>query len=348
MAYESRKAPENVSYRRLKSDLAAGRAGNLYVFYGEEDYLKSYYIGRLRTLCSGLFDSFSTVMLDGDRLTADALSDAVDSPPFGGERKLVLVRDYKLLQPAGALRELLPELLANLPEYICLVFLFETMEFKPDKRLNLYKTLEKHGELVEFRRAPDTELIPWIKRRFFALQKTIDTPECEYLLFLCGGSMTNLVTETEKIAAGTRGEKITRENVDRLASRVLEANVFDMTDKLMAGDCSAALRLLRDLLDLRQEPVMILGAIAAQFRRLYGARLALEAQKDEQYVAGMFGFRSSYPARLLLQAARKRELPALRQLQELCLRTDLELKSNNSDPGRTLELLLLRSAEVNG
>lgn len=346
MAYGTKKAGGNAAYQKLKNDIKDGRVGNLYVFYGEEDYLKSYYIGRLRELCGGQFDAFSTVLLDGDRLTADALSDAVDSLPLGSERKLILVRDYKLMQPTGELRERLPDLLSGLPDYVCLVFIFDALEFKPDKRLTLYKTLQKHGELVEFSRAPSSDLIPWIKRRFFALKKTIDTSECEYLLFLCGSSMTNLVTETEKLAAGTKGEKITRADIERIASRVLEANVFEMTDRLMDGDYTSALRILRDLLDLRQEPVVILGAVAAQFRRLYGARLALEAHKGEQYVAEMFGFRSSYPARLLLSGAQRRELPVLRRLQSLCLQADLDLKSNNADPGRTLELLLLRAAEA--
>lgn len=345
MAYGSKKAPDDGAYRKLKADLAAGRAERLYVLYGEEDYLKSYYLGKLRALCAGPFGELGETVLDAEHVTLDALTDAVDSVPFGSERKLVLVRDYPLMQPKGALKEALPELLAGLPDYICLVFFFEALEFKPDKRLTLYKTLEKHGQLVEFRRAPASDLIPWLKRRFFALGKTIETADCDYMLFLCGSAMTNLVTEVDKIAAGVPGPRIARADIDRLGSRVLEANVFQLTDKLLEGDGAAALALLRDLFDLREEPPVILGAVAAQFRRLYGARLAMDAGKSEQYVADLFGFRSSYPAQMAMRAARRRRLPELRRMQLLCLQADLELKSNNSDPLRTLELLLLRAAE---
>ena len=346
MAYGSKKAPDDGAYRKLKADLAEGRAERLYVLFGEEDYLKSYYLGKLRALCAGPFAELGEAVLDAEHVTMDALSDAIDSVPFGSERKLVLVRDYPLLQPKGPLKEALPSLLEGLPDYICLVFYFEALEFKPDKRLLLYKTLEKCGQLVEFRRAPSADLIPWLKRRFFALGKSIETADCDYMLFLCGASMTNLITEVDKIAAGTPGGRVVRADIDRLGSRVLEAGVFDLTDKLLEGDYARSLALLRDLLDMRQAPEMILGAIGAQFRRLYGARLAMEAGKGEQYVAELFGYRSSYPAKLAMQAARRRELPALRRLQSLCLQTDLDLKSNNADPQRTLELLLLRAAEA--
>ena len=95
-------------------------------------------------MCAGAFETFNIVLLDGEQVSVQTLSDAVDSLPMGSERKLVIVRDYKLLQPTGDMKEYLPELLANLPEYVCLVFYFDSMEFKADKRLNLWKILEKN------------------------------------------------------------------------------------------------------------------------------------------------------------------------------------------------------------
>ena len=341
----TKKSAADSGLQRLKADLAAGTPARLYVFYGEEGYLKRYYLQQLSKLCVGAFEDFNRITLDAEQVTVQSLTDAIDSVPMGSERKLIIVRDYKLMQPAGELKELMPGLLEDLPEDVCLVFYFDTLEFKPDKRLNLWKVLEKNGQIVEFTESSSTSLIPWIKRHFAELGKQIQRDECEYLLFLCGASMENLVTEIEKIAAGTRGQTVDRADIEALGSRVLEATVFELTDTLLARQYGKGLAILRDLFDQREEPVALLAVITKQMNRLYGARLAMDAGKSEQEIAEIMGFKSAYPARRLMQTARQCGLEDLRRYQQLCLETDLALKSNLPDPQRSLELLLFRLAE---
>ena len=46
MAY-AKKASKNEAYQKLKTDLKEGNPlGNAYLFYGEESYLREYYLGR--------------------------------------------------------------------------------------------------------------------------------------------------------------------------------------------------------------------------------------------------------------------------------------------------------------
>ena len=284
--------------------------------------------------------------MDGEQVNVQSLTDAIDSIPMGSEKKLVIVRDYKLMQPTGDMKDFLPQLLAELPDYVCLVFYFDTLEFKPDKRLNLWKVLEKHGQVIEFAQSSAASLIPWVKRHFYQHGKMIDTPECEYLLFLCGASMENLLTEIEKISAGTPQERIDKGDIDALGSRVLEATVFELTDSILERQYSKGLLILRDLFDMKQETVAIHAAITKQMQRLYGAKLALSKGKGENEIAQILGFKSAYPARRLIQSARRCGLDYLRWVQSACLETDLALKSNLPDPQRSLELLLLRFAEA--
>ena len=345
MAYP-KKTADNGGVKQLKTDIANGTIGSLYVFYGEEGYLKRHYLNQLKELCGGPFEAFNNITLDGEQVSVQSLTDAVDSIPMGSEKKLVVVRDYKLMQPTGDLKEFLPQLLSELPEYICLVFYFDTLEFKPDKRLNLWKVLEANGQVIEFAQSSAASLIPWVKRHFYEHGKMIETPECEYLLFLCGASMENLLTEISKIAAGTPGERIDKGDIDALGSRVLEATVFELTDSIMEKQYSKGLLILRDLFDMKQEPVAILAAVTKQMQRLYGAKLAAAKGKSENEIAQVLGFKSAYPARRLIQSARRCSLGYLRQVQQACLEADLALKSNLPDPQRTVELLLLRFAEA--
>ena len=46
---EKKKAPrKGAALQKFKEDLSAGTIGAAYVFYGEESYLREYYLGELR------------------------------------------------------------------------------------------------------------------------------------------------------------------------------------------------------------------------------------------------------------------------------------------------------------
>ena len=40
--------PDTSGFEKLKKDLSAGRPDRLYIFHGEETYLRDHYLGRLR------------------------------------------------------------------------------------------------------------------------------------------------------------------------------------------------------------------------------------------------------------------------------------------------------------
>ena len=125
----------------LKKHLAEHNPARLYVFHGEESYLKSHYLGMLEKECAGVFPDFDLIKLDGDTVTSQEFIDAIESLPMGGERKLVEILDYNIFG-SGALKDILPDVIEGLPDYICLVFVYDALEYKPDKRLSLYKLFE--------------------------------------------------------------------------------------------------------------------------------------------------------------------------------------------------------------
>ena len=122
--------------------------------------------------------------------------------------------------------------------------------------------------------------------------------------------------------------------------------MFELTDSLLEKQYSKGLLVLRDLFDMKQEPVAIMAAVTKQMQRLYGAKLASAKGKSENESAQILGFKSAYPAKRLIQSARRCSLDYLRWAQQACLETDLALKSNLPDPQRSVELLLLRFAEA--
>ncbi len=345
MAYAKRAdVPDGAA--RLKADLKAKTPGQLYFLYGEEAYLRNYYLGMLRAqLTGGPAEEFNCHRFNGETFSLDALQDALDALPMMAERTLVEVDDVDLFKGGEADRDRLTALLSDLPDYCCLVFTYDTVEFKPDKRMKkLWDVISSRGVLAEFRRQQGRELVNWVRRHFLRQHKDIDDKLCQYLIFVAGSSMTALASEIEKLCAYTEAPQITRGDIDAVVEPVLDAVVFDITDAISAGEYDKALGTLQTLMQLQEEPIPILGAIGAQMRRLRCAKLLLAAGQGRESLMRLCGI-GDYPARKLLSAAGHLSREFCDRAVLLCTETDYQMKTSYDDPQRLLELLLLRLSE---
>ncbi len=345
---DKKKAPrKGAALQKLKEDLAAGTIGPAYIFYGEESYLREYYLGELKKkLIPQGFETFNYHALEGKDLTAQALAETVEAMPMMTERTLVSITDWDLFKLGEDQREKLIALLEDLPPYCCAVFIYDTLEYKPNKTMKkLCKTLETCAEAVEFPAASNTDLLPWIARRFKALGKDVDRQTAEYLVFTCGGLMTGLVPEIEKIAAYAKGKTVTQADIDAVADPVLSAEVFRLSDAVLQGHYDQAASILGDLLKMQTEPIMILAALGSQLRRIWTARLALDSGRDRYWLMELWGMKSDYPAKLLLSAARRTTAEWCGQAVRRCQTLDRRMKSERGvDSAGELKLLLVQLA----
>ena len=335
---------------RLIRDLKNGEYAPLYIISGEESYLKEYYLRELRQkVVDPAFADFNLIEFEGKGLSVEQLTEAIDSYPAMSEKKLIIVSDFDLFKPPAGFSDVLPGILSDLPEYVCLVFYYDVLEGKPDKRTKLYKTLEKTACFAEFSHQEERELVAWLERRARALGCSIAPEDATYMIFLCGNSMTNLAGEMEKAAAHTTTGVIKKYNIDAVCSPVLDAVVFDLTDAITAGKFDRAVALVGDLIAQKNNEVMIFTTITRHIQRLYAAKLCAEARGGEKQLMEMLGSKSPYYARQIQNAARRVPLSWLRKAASLCSKTDSALKGSAVGRQKQIELTLLSmSVELKG
>ena len=332
--------------QQLKSALREKRAERLYIFYGEETFLLHYYVGQLKKLLvDDLTESFNYQKFTKENFDMRTFTDAVESLPMMSEHTMVWVDDVDVFKLPEADRTHLAELFADIADYCTVLFTFETVEWKPDKRLKkFWEAIEKNAQIVEFPKQEYRDLIAWITRHFAANGKRITPDLCSYLVDITGGTMTALSGEIAKICAYSGAENIVREDIDAVTEPVMDAVVFQMTDLLGAGKYVAALEKLNQLLKMQNEPLSILGAIGVHFRRLGTARTLLDGGRNVSDLSKLTGLRD-YPARKTMDAA-KRFSPGFCALAtELIMETDRQIKTSFDEPERLLELLVLRLAQ---
>ena len=150
--------PDTSGLDKLKKDLSTGKPGHLYIFHGEETYLRDHYLGRLReAVLTGGLGEFNRHDLSAKDMSPHALEEAVDCLPMMAERTLVEVTDFDLFKAGEKDREGYIRILSNLPDYCCLVFLYDILEYKPDARTKLAQAVKAHGTAVNFARQSPRE-----------------------------------------------------------------------------------------------------------------------------------------------------------------------------------------------
>jgi len=332
---------DNSAYKQFKQDLSAGTLGRLYVLHGEEAYLRSYYLEKMKEqlVGQGMAD-FNLHVLSGKELTPELLEQTVDALPMMSERTMVLVEDYDLFKAPESDRQALAELFGQLPDYCCVVFVYDTLVYKADARTKLAAALKEYGSVVEFARQEQGDLVDWVRRRFRALSKDIDTEQAQYLIFLCGDLMNALIGEIEKIAAFARGERVTRQDIDAVATPQLDAVVFEMTNAIGVGNFDKAAQVLGELFQMQEKAIPILAALGKQLRQLYSARLCMERHGTAGDLAAQWGMKP-YPAEKLMNNARRFSLAWCRKAVIACAKTDLALKSSSGTERELMADLLL-------
>lgn len=340
-----KKAVDNTAMRELKRAIKEGAPKRLYVFYGEEAFLRDDCLARLKEalLPPGLED-FNLHTAQGKECSADWIEQAVDCLPVMSEHTLVVVTDFDLFGQGDKNKERLAEILSDLPDYCCLVFVYDLLAYKPAAKDKLAALLKQEGAAVNFQRQEQKTLAAWICRQFEKAGKAVDSSDAEYLIFLVGDLMHDLSAEIGKIVAYAPNQRVTRGDMDAVAIPKVEAVVYQMTDAMARKDFDKAASVLADLLHSREPAVMILSVMGKYFRQLYTARLFLSAGKGREEFMDVWAMKSGYQADKLLGAARGFSLPWCRYAVRRCAETDILLKNSYGQEGEVLTGLLMELA----
>jgi len=330
----------------LRADIKSGSIGTFYIFYGEEAYLRTYYLDQLRSkLMEGPAEAFNFHRFDAKSFSANALQDAVDALPVMAERTMIQIDDLDLSKLDESTREMMTQIILDLPEYVCLVLVYDVVEYKLDKRQKKFAdAVQKTATELNFQKQSQASLTDWCIRHFRSAGKRINNDLCAYLIFQTGGTMTALKPEIEKIAAFAAGDEITRQDIDAVVIPVLDAQVFQITDELASRNFAGALSRLQVIFQMQEEPIPVLAAIASNLRRLLAAKTLSENGKGSDELMKLCSM-SDYPARKTMSNARNFTMQWCRQAVLLCAETDYKLKTSYDDAERLVELLILRLSE---
>lgn len=340
------KKTDSSALQELKAAIKAKEPGRAYVFYGEETFLLRHYLEQIKKLLvEELTESFNFTRLNNENFQLQSFVDAVEGFPMMAQTTMVQVDEVDLFKLPESERNKISEVLADIPSWCTVVLTYETVAWKPDKRLKkLWDSISENVQIVEFAKQEQRDLIAWITRHFAARKKRISTDLCAYLIDITDGTMTALAGEISKVCAYSGAEKICKADIDAVVEPVMDAVVFQMTELLSQGNYGTALQKLQTLLKMQQEPIAILGAVGGHFRRISTARTLLDNGRQAGELMKLCGI-TDYAARKTMDAARRFRPEFCQKAAQLVLETDYRMKTSFDEPERLLEMLILQLAQ---
>jgi DNA polymerase-3 subunit delta len=326
-----------LSREDLRNHLKRKDFAPVYLLFGAETYLRdsaAKYIADLLLGNSSLREFNEIEHSLNNSKVQYALSDAEQFPMIDAHR---VIKITDVIVSAGGnkdnLKEEDEEILArylNRPSETSVV-IFIANEF--DKRRRIAKILLDNSVAVEFKALEDEELKRWARDKTKEADADIDEKALNYLISLVGNDVRKLTLEVEKLAVAALPDKlITYELVESLVPNSREISNFDLTDQVLAGNKKRSLQVLKKILDDGAEPLMLLGLIAYNFRRLLQAKELMNQGAERIEVARVMRLHPNTQRDFLETARRNRSEKFSRILQRIA-ETDLAIKTSKGGGG---------------
>ena len=333
--------------KTFELELKNNNLKSLYLLYGEETYLIDSALKKIKKNFGEIINGINYILIDSDNI--DALIDNLEVPAFGYEKKLVIVRNSGLFPKerknkkedkktkTNKIAEYIEKNIDTLKETIILIFVEEEIN-----KNDLYSVIEKNGEIVEYKLQRVEELQEKIKNICKLYKVEIDNFTTSYFIENCGQDMQTLINEIRKqIEYVGEGGKITRENIDELGIKKLEAIIFELTDSLGNKNIEKALEVLNNLIYSKEPVQKILITLYNTFKKIYFTKIALKEKKNIAKSIGLKPNQLFLEKKYSMQSRNFEEIDLRNILQEL-INIDYKSKKGDIDINIGLEAVLCK------
>ena len=334
-----------IGEQQLRKQIKENSFENAYLIYGEESYLKEYYVSQMREkIVDKTFESFNYHFFDGKDISLDEILKDAQMLPMMSEYNLVVARDYPVDKTQSDIK-LLEEYLSDCPDTTVFILWYDSLEpdVKSAKFKKLIKAFDSAGAVVNMQKRSESDvarlLVSGAKKRGAVL----DIDNAKYLISVSGNDMKNLLNELDKLSYFVKGGEITKEIIDNMATKCLQARIYDLSKFVVSGNSDKAYEVLDTLFAMKEEPVIILSAISSVYVDMYRVKCAKTAGFTYDDVAKHYNYRGREFA--LRNASRDCANLSEKQLTsslDAITNTDIKMKSTAVDKKLLIEELIIK------
>lgn len=336
-----------MTIEELEKELKSEKLAPIYVLYGEEIFLLENCLKKIKENFGETANGINYIQIDETNL--NTLLSEMQTPAFGYPKKLIVVKNSKLLKKEAKkrgtniditlTREKINEYIkTNQGEENILIIIEEEID-----KTELLETIQKNGGIIcnfEFQKPYQIE--KRLKEICNICKVKIATNTINHLIDLCGTNMQTLINEIKKLIdyVGENGT-VQNKDIDSMCTKTIDSNIFDLTDNMGKKNITEVIRILNELLYSKEPIQKILITLYNHCKKIYIVKLAEEQNRNiatelnlkpnQTFLVNKYKMQSKY--------FKTEELETI--LQEL-INLDYNYKIGNIDINIGLESILCR------
>lgn len=334
---------------QLTNFLRDSQEKNVYLVAGSDNYqidqAKEIFINQIpkeeKEFNVGIYDMEITPL-------SVALEDA-NSAPFFGDKRLVLINNPYFLT-GEAKKNSIEHNVDELIEYLTnpaldTIFVILANYDKLDSRKKIVKQLKTKAIMIDAKPLNENEIRMQVNQLCQNKGCQIDKDAIDQLLYLTDNNFTKVMNEMKKLLINAIQDKvITLEMVDNLVNKSLEQNVFDLVEFVLEKNIDAALELYHELIEQKEEPIMINAILISQFRLLLQVKILQKHGYAQGNIAEALRVHP-YRVKLAMKNARRFNYEDVRHAYLGLEKNEEDLKSANVNPELLFQLFLFKFIE---
>jgi len=313
------------------------------VIYGEDQFLmeqklkslkKQYHINEenLNIMTYWCHETPMSVIIE------DALT-----PPFLTEYKMIVVKNPIFLTTQKQ-KEVSEDDIKLFMDYMTkenpmTIFVVYHDQKNFDERKKIVKTLRKQTRFIEIGKLDDKQLLKTVHQAFKARHCEIDNDALTLFLSRMPNDLLEISQEVNKMCLYSH--HITKDIVDKMVTKQIEENVFELTKAILNKDTAQSIRIYKDLMMNNEEPIKLIILIANSLRLLYQVKLLDRKGYNDQEIGKILSL-NPYRLRYVRQDGKDYELKELLEKIHELAQLDIDIKTGKIDRFRGLELFLIK------
>lgn len=326
--------------QNLKERLKTRDFPQVMLFCGEEKYLMDVYLKR--TVEALLMDGDQAMNYDlftDKKLDIQTVMDSAETMPFFADKRVVVLKNCDVFAKARAgFSKELAEFLPKISETTHMII----VEQEVDKRIKLYKELQKLGMIAQFPYLSESELVQFVARGLSKYQLKISQNDGHFMIHQVGGELTLLENEIEKLANYAFGQEIvSRKDIEAVCQKSVESRIFDLVDCMGTNKREMAMKLYHDLLVNKEPAARILFMLTRQFRLNYYAKVYDMDRYGQSEIAKLLKVQP-FIIRKCLEQGRGFTVKRLEEALGDALATEINIRTGVYTPEFAVEQLIIR------
>lgn len=313
------------------------KGNNIYLIYGEDTFRSRQKIEAIRERYREKFADLEIINLEGSAVSFEELESKLFAQAMFANRKLVIISGFLSQAP----RKLQEQLTAHLDDIPDSTVTFFCEQGQPDRRLLLFKKLNRPRFSEQYKLLTQIELVSWIEAHVNRYQGTITREAAHQLALWFGPDTWRIHQEVTKLL--TLNPTITPELVRKLTPPEAQGNIFELLDTLWSGNRAAAAGKLTELVRGGQPLLQILSTMATAIRNLL---LVKESIESSPFMTSFQVARKlelhPYVVTKAFQSVRSIGRSELERKLEVIGHIDQRIKTGRLEPGVALEILVAR------